>query len=171
MSIKTIDKVLVANRGEIAQRVMRTCKAMGIATVAVHSDADADAPFVRFADEAVRIGPAPAAESYLAIDRVLAAARLTGADAIHPGYGFLSENAAFAKAVGDAGLTFIGPGPMVIAMLGAKRDAKAAAHRAGVAVVPGYAGDYQEPAALVGHARKVGFPLLIKAPAGGGGKG
>jgi acetyl/propionyl-CoA carboxylase alpha subunit len=171
MSIKTIDKVLVANRGEIAARVMRTCRAMGIATVAVYSDADADAPFVRFADEAVRIGPPPVRESYLAIDRILAAARATGADAIHPGYGFLSENAAFAKAVGDAGLTFIGPGPMVIAMLGSKKDAKAAAHRAGVPVVPGYAGDDRDPDALVGHARKVGFPLLIKASAGGGGRG
>jgi propionyl-CoA carboxylase alpha chain len=110
-------------------------------------------------------------ESYLAIDRILAAARSTGADAIHPGYGFLSENAAFAKAVGDAGLTFIGPGPMVIAMLGSKKDAKAAAHRAGVPVVPGYAGDDREPDALVGHARKIGFPLLIKASAGGGGRG
>jgi acetyl/propionyl-CoA carboxylase alpha subunit len=171
MSIKTIDKVLVANRGEIAIRIMRTCRAMGIATVAVHSDADADAPFVRFADEAVRIGPAPAKQSYLAIDRILDAARLTDADAIHPGYGFLSENAAFAKAVGDAGLLFIGPGPMVIAMLGSKKDAKAAANRAGVPVVPGYAGDDQEPRALVDHARKVGFPLLIKASAGGGGRG
>jgi propionyl-CoA carboxylase alpha chain len=171
MSIRTIDKVLIANRGEIALRVMRTCRAMGIATVAVYADADADAPFVRFADEAVRIGPSPARESYLAIDRILAAARATGADAVHPGYGFLSENAGFAKAVGDAGLTFIGPGPMVIAMLGSKKDAKAAAHRAGVQVVPGYAGDDREPGELLAHARKVGFPLLIKASAGGGGKG
>jgi acetyl/propionyl-CoA carboxylase alpha subunit len=169
--MKTIDKILVANRGEIALRVMRTCRAMGIATVAVHSDADAGAPFVRAADEAVRIGPPPARDSYLAIERLLEAARVTGADAVHPGYGFLSENAAFAKAVGDAGLVFIGPSPMVIALLGSKKDAKTVADRAGVPVVPGYAGDDQEPGLLVGHARRVGFPLLIKASAGGGGRG
>src|SRR5262245_39347456 len=119
--MRTITKLLVANRGEIALRVMRTCRAMGIATVAVYSDADAGAPFVRFADEAVRIGPAAARESYLVINQILDAARITGADAIHPGYGFLSENARFSEAVADAGLVFVGPPPEVIAQLGDKQ--------------------------------------------------
>src|SRR5262249_27366686 len=128
-AMRSIDKVLVANRGEIALRVMRTCRAMGIATVAVHSDADADAPFVRFADEAIRIGPPPARESYLVIPAILDAARQTGAAAIHPGYGFLSENARFAEAVADAGLVFIGPPAAVIAELGSKQAAKRIAAR------------------------------------------
>jgi propionyl-CoA carboxylase alpha chain len=171
MANTTITKLLVANRGEIAVRIMRTCRAMGIATVAVYSDADADAPFVRAADEAVRLGPPPPRESYLAIDRIVAAAKLAGADAIHPGYGFLSENAAFAEAVTAAGITFVGPSAKVIAMLGSKRDAKLAAEKAGVPVVPGYSGDDRDPAALAGHAARVGFPLLVKASAGGGGRG
>ena len=164
-----INKVLVANRGEISLRVMRTCRAMGIATVAVYSDADADAPFVRFADEAVRIGAAPARESYLVIPSLLDAARRTGADAIHPGYGFLSENAEFAEAVAEAGLVFIGPPAHVIRALGSKQAAKRIAQRAGVPVVPGYHGDDQS--VLVDEARGIGFPLLVKASAGGGGKG
>jgi 3-methylcrotonyl-CoA carboxylase alpha subunit len=164
-----IDKVLVANRGEIALRVMRTCRAMGIATVAVYSDADADAPFVRFADEAVRIGAPPARESYLVIPSLLDAARRTGASAIHPGYGFLSENASFAEAVADAGLVFIGPPAHVIKSLGSKVGAKRIAQRAGVPVVPGYHGDDQS--ILVDEARTIGFPLLVKASGGGGGKG
>ena len=164
-----IDKVLVANRGEIALRVMRTCRAMGIATVAVYSDADADAPFVRFADEAVRVGAPPARESYLVIPSLLDAARRTGADAIHPGYGFLSENPLFAEAVADAGLAFIGPPAHVIRSLGSKQAAKRIAQRAGVPVVPGYHGDDQS--VLVEQAREIGFPLLVKASAGGGGKG
>ncbi|MDX2090984.1 MAG: biotin carboxylase N-terminal domain-containing protein [Kofleriaceae bacterium] len=166
-----IQKVLVANRGEIALRVMRTCRAMGIATVAVYSDADADAPFVRFADEAVRIGPPPARESYLVINALLDAARTTGADAIHPGYGFMSENAAFAEAVTEAGLVFIGPPADVIGKLGSKQAAKRIAKAAGVPTVPGYDGDDQSTAALVSAAKGIGYPLLVKASAGGGGKG
>jgi acetyl/propionyl-CoA carboxylase alpha subunit len=154
-------KLLVANRGEIALRVMRTARQMGIATVAVYSDADADAPFVRFADEAVRIGPPPARESYLVIPAILDAARRSGADAIHPGYGFLSENAAFSEAVSEAGLTFVGPPAEVIRQLGSKSAAKQLAQKAGVPVVPGY-----EPGAS-----NIEYPVLIKASAGGGGKG
>jgi 3-methylcrotonyl-CoA carboxylase alpha subunit len=169
--VRAIEKILVANRGEIAVRVMRTCRAMGIATVAVYSDADEGAPFVRFADEAVRIGPPPARESYLVIPALLDAARVTGADAIHPGYGFLSENARFAEAVEESGLVFIGPPAGVIAKLGSKREAKHIARKAGVPVVPGYEGDAREMAALVAAARETAFPLLVKASAGGGGKG
>jgi acetyl-CoA carboxylase biotin carboxylase subunit len=169
--MRAIDKVLVANRGEIALRVMRTCRAMGIATVAVYSDADADAPFVRFADEAVRIGAPPARESYLVIPAILDAARTTGADAVHPGYGFLSENAQFSEAVADAGLVFIGPPAQVIAELGSKQAAKRIAARAGVPTVPGYLGDDQSTAAMVAAAAGIGFPVLVKASAGGGGRG
>jgi acetyl/propionyl-CoA carboxylase alpha subunit len=165
----SIEKVLVANRGEIALRVMRTCRAMGIATVAVYSDADAGAPFVRFADEAVRIGQAPARESYLVIPSILDAARRTGANAIHPGYGFLSENPLFSEAVAEAGLVFIGPPAHVIRALGSKQAAKRIAQRAGVPTVPGYHGDDQS--VLLDEARTIGFPLLVKASAGGGGKG
>ena len=169
--MRSIHKILVANRGEIALRVMRTCRAMGIATVAVYSDADGDAPFVRYADEAIRIGPAPARESYLVIPAILDAARQTGAAAIHPGYGFLSENARFAEAVADAGLVFIGPPASVIAQLGSKQAAKRIAARAEVPTVPGYLGDDQSTAGLVAAAHHIGFPLLVKASAGGGGKG
>jgi 3-methylcrotonyl-CoA carboxylase alpha subunit len=169
--MRSIDKVLVANRGEIALRVMRTCRAMGIATVAVYSDADADAPFVRFADEAVRIGPPPARESYLVINALLDAARTTGANAIHPGYGFVSESAAFSRAVAEAGLVFIGPPAGVIEQLGSKQAAKRIAARAGVPTVPGYSGDDQATAAFVAAAEALGYPLLVKASAGGGGKG
>jgi acetyl-CoA carboxylase biotin carboxylase subunit len=167
--VVSIEKVLVANRGEIALRVMRTCRAMGIATVAVYSDADADAPFVRFADEAVRIGAAAARESYLVIPSLLDAARRTGASAIHPGYGFLSENAAFSEAVADAGLIFIGPPAQVIRALGSKVAAKRIAQRAGVPIVPGYHGDDQS--VLLDEAHAIGYPLLVKASGGGGGKG
>ncbi len=161
-------KLLVANRGEIALRVMRTARAMGIATVAVYSDADGDAPHVRFADEAVRLGPAPARESYLAIAAILDAARVTGADAVHPGYGFLAENAQFAEAVTDSGLVFVGPPGDVIRSLGNKQAAKRIADKAGVPIVPGYLGDDRD---LAKHAAEVGYPLLVKAAAGGGGKG
>src|SRR5262252_4808311 len=163
--MRPIDKVLVANRGEIAVRVMRTARAMGIATVAVYSDADADAPFVRFSDEAVRIGPPPPRESYLAINHILDAARITGADAVHPGYGFLAENARFSEAVTGAGLVFVGPPADVIAKLGSKLEAKRIADRAGVPTVPGHPVDD----GVATHARQIGFPLLVKASAGGGG--
>jgi len=163
--------LLIANRGEIAVRVMRTAKRMGLRTVAVYSDADANAMHVSLADETVRIGPAPARESYLRIDAILAAAKQTGADAIHPGYGFLSENAEFAEACAAAGIIFVGPPPSAIRAMGLKDRAKALMAKAGVAVVPGYLGDDQSPATLAKEADKVGYPVLIKAVAGGGGKG
>jgi acetyl-CoA carboxylase biotin carboxylase subunit len=166
-----ISKILIANRGEIAVRIMRTCRSMGIATVAVYSDADADAPHVRAADEAVHIGPSPSSESYLVIDKILAAARRSGADAVHPGFGFLSERAEFAEACVAAGLTFIGPTPSAIRAMGLKREAKETAIAAGVPVVPGYHGKEQEPGLLAQKCRDIGFPVLIKASAGGGGKG
>ena len=150
--MRAIQKILVANRGEIALRVMRTCQHMGIATVAVYSDADAGAPFVRFADEAVRIGPPPARESYLVANAILDAARITGADAIHPGYGFLSENHRFSEAVSEAGLVFIGPPAHVIAWLGSKQAAKRIARQAGVPTVPGYDGEGLGRRRWQGHA-------------------
>jgi len=168
---KTIQKVLIANRGEIARRIMRTCRKMGIGTVAVYSDADHDMPFVAEADEAVRLGPAPSVESYLRIDRILEAAATTGADAVHPGYGFLAENAAFAEACRTAGVIFIGPTPEAIVAMGSKREAKALVHEAGVPVIPGYDGASQDPAVLAREAVRIGFPVLLKASAGGGGKG
>ena len=168
---KTIQKILIANRGEIARRIMRTCRKMGISTVAVYSDADADMPFVAEADEAVRLGPAPSVESYLRIDKILEAAALTGSDAVHPGYGFLAENAAFADACAEAGVIFIGPTPDAIRAMGSKREAKALVEKAGVPVIPGYDGSSQDPAVLAQEALKIGFPVLLKASAGGGGKG
>lgn len=164
-------KLLIANRGEIACRVMRTARRMGIATVAVYSDADARAPHVRMADEAVHLGPAPASESYLKADLILAAAQKTGADAIHPGYGFLSENAGFARACAAAGVTFVGPSPESIEAMGLKDRAKALMEDAGVPVTPGYHGSDQDPELLAREAGKIGYPVLIKAVAGGGGKG
>ena len=166
-------KILVANRGEIAVRVIRACREMGIPSVAVFSDCDRDARHVRDADHAIHIGPNPAVESYLRIDRIIDAAKATGADAVHPGYGFLAENAAFAQACADAGLTFIGPSAEAIRLMGSKTAAREAAIKAGVPVVPGSdifvdtAGDAELSAA----AARVGFPLLVKAVAGGGGKG
>ncbi|MCB9658425.1 MAG: ATP-grasp domain-containing protein [Sandaracinaceae bacterium] len=171
MSTTRIQKILIANRGEIARRIIRTCKRLGIASVAVFSDADESMPFVREADEAVRIGPAPSAESYLRADKILEAAKRTGADAIHPGYGFLSENTAFAQACADAGVIFIGPTAAAIASMGSKREAKRLVGAAGVPVIPGYDGADQDPAVLAQKALEVGFPVLLKASAGGGGKG
>ena len=167
----TINTILVANRGEIAVRIMRTCRSLGIRTVAVYSDADADAPHVQVADDAVRLGPAPVAESYLAIDRVLEAAAASGADAVHPGYGFLSENAAFAEACATAGLTFIGPPAGSISVMGDKAVSKRAMIEAGVPCIPGYQGEDQSDSRLIEEARAVGFPLMVKAAAGGGGRG
>ncbi|MDI1286418.1 MAG: acetyl-CoA carboxylase biotin carboxylase subunit [Reyranella sp.] len=164
-------KILVANRGEIAWRIMRTAKAMGYRTVAVFSDADKEAPHVAFADEAVRIGPPPVGESYLSIDRILEAAHKSGADAIHPGYGFLSENDAFASACESAGLVFIGPPASAIAAMGNKAAAKRRMIDAGVPCVPGYQGDDQSDANLEKEARKIGLPVMVKAAAGGGGRG
>ena len=164
-------KVLVANRGEIARRVMRTCARLGVATVAVYSDVDRGEPHVREADEAVAIGPAPAAASYLDIDAVLGAASATGADAIHPGYGFLSENAAFAEACSTHGVAFIGPSPEAIRLMGDKAAAKRLAVAAGVPVIPGVHDEDLDDAALAHAAAEVGYPILLKAVAGGGGKG
>ena len=164
-------KILIANRGEIACRVIATCQRLGISTVAVYSDADRNARHVRLADEAVAIGPAPARESYLRADAILAAARQTGAQAIHPGYGFLSENADFAQACAEAGIVFIGPSAAAIRAMGDKSAAKALMQQAGVPLTPGYHGDAQAPDFLRAQADGIGYPVLIKASAGGGGKG
>ncbi len=165
------EKVLIANRGEIALRIQRACKEIGIATVAVHSTADADAMHVRLADESVCIGPPPAAESYLNIPRLLAACEITGADAIHPGYGFLSENARFAEILEEHGITFIGPTSEHIRLMGDKIEAKATARRLGIPVVPGSDGAITNEAQGARIAKDMGFPVLVKAAAGGGGRG
>ncbi|HEY7058653.1 MAG TPA: biotin carboxylase N-terminal domain-containing protein, partial [Vicinamibacterales bacterium] len=167
-------KVLIANRGEIAVRIIRACRELGLPTVAVYSDCDRGARHVRDADQAVHIGPSPATESYLRAERLVDAATATGADAVHPGYGFLAENARFAAACRDAGLTFIGPSPEAIELMGSKTAARTVAMRAGVPVVPGT--DEPLPAAateaqLHAAATRIGYPLLVKAVAGGGGKG
>src|SRR5204863_356371 len=164
-------KILVANRGEIACRVFRTAKKMGLKTVAVYSDADARSPHVLMADEAVRLGPAPAAESYLKADLILAAAKATGADCIHPGYGFLSERESFAKACAEAGIAFVGPPPKAIAAMGDKIESKKLAKQAGVNVVPGFLGEIATTEDAVKIAKDIGFPVMMKASAGGGGKG
>ena len=165
------DKVLIANRGEIALRIQRACKELGIATVAVHSTADADAMHVRLADESVCIGPPPASESYLNIPRLLAACEITGADAIHPGYGFLSENARFAEILEEHGITFIGPTSEHIRIMGDKIEAKETAKRLGIPVVPGSDGAVTSEADAKAVAQKMGYPVLIKAASGGGGRG
>ncbi len=164
-------KILIANRGEIACRVMRTANRMGIATVAVYSDADARAPHVLMADESVRLGPAPAAESYLKAELILLAAKETGADAIHPGYGFLSERESFARACAEAGIAFVGPPPKAIAAMGDKIESKKLAKAAGVNVVPGYLGEIADTDEAVRIATDIGYPVMMKASAGGGGKG
>jgi 3-methylcrotonyl-CoA carboxylase alpha subunit len=166
-----IKSLLIANRGEIACRIIRTARTMGIRTVAVYSDADAKALHVRQADEAVHIGPSPARESYLVGEKIIAAAKATGAEAIHPGYGFLSENAGFAQSVIDAGLIWVGPSPASIDAMGLKDAAKKLMAAAGVPVTPGYLGENQDPGHLAKEAGKIGYPVLIKAVAGGGGKG
>src|SRR6476661_10595917 len=163
--------LLIANRGEIACRVIRTARRMGIRTVAIYSDADARALHVRMADEAVHIGPSPARESYLVGDKIIAAAKETGAGAIHPGYGFLSENADFAQEVIDAGLIWVGPKPASIRAMGLKDAGKKLMAEAGVPVTPGYLGENQDPKHLKNEADAIGYPVLIKAVAGGGGKG
>ena len=164
-------KILIANRGEIACRVIRSARRMGIATVAVYSDADARAPHVRMADEAVRLGPPPAAESYLNADLIIDACKATGAEAVHPGYGFLSERESFAVALADAGIAFIGPPPNAIAAMGDKIESKKLAKQAGVNVVPGFLGDIATTDDAVRIAADIGYPVMMKASAGGGGKG
>ena len=161
-------KILIANRGEIACRVIRTARRLGIATVAVYSEADAHAWHAELADEAVAIGPPAARESYLAGEKIIAAAKATGAEAVHPGYGFLSENAGFAEACAAAGLVFIGPPPAAIKAMGSKSEAKALMEKAKVPVVPGYHGADQSDATLAAEAKRIGYPVLLKASAGGG---
>ncbi|MCC6470673.1 MAG: ATP-grasp domain-containing protein, partial [Alphaproteobacteria bacterium] len=165
------EKVLIANRGEIALRIQRACREMGIETVAVHSTADADAMHVRLADESVCIGPPPAADSYLNIPAILTAAAITGADAIHPGVGFLSENARFAEMVAEHDLAFIGPTPDHIRLMGDKIVAKRAAMELGLPLVPGSDGPVAGDDDALRHARAIGYPVLVKAAAGGGGRG
>ncbi len=171
MNMKSINTILIANRGEIASRIMHTCKKMGITCVAVYSEADKNAPFVRQADVAIHIGDPEPIQSYLDQDKIIKAALRSGADAIHPGYGFLSENASFARRCADEGIIFIGPKPEAIAAMGSKSQAKAIMEESGVPVIPGYKGKDQSDATLKSEALKVGFPLLLKATAGGGGKG
>jgi acetyl/propionyl-CoA carboxylase alpha subunit len=168
---RPIERVLIANRGEIASRIMRTCRSMGISTVAIYADPDSNAPFVREADDAVCIGSPLADASFLAIDRIVDIARRTDADAVHPGYGFLAENAAFAQACADAGITFIGPGPDCIRRMGLKIEAKALMAAAGVPVIPGFSAVGLDARALAGRIGELGYPVLLKASAGGGGKG
>jgi 3-methylcrotonyl-CoA carboxylase alpha subunit len=168
---RAITKLLIANRGEIAVRIARTTRRLGITTVAVYSDADRHAMHVRACDEAFRLGPPPAAESYLRGELMVEIAKQSGCDAIHPGYGFLSENAAFARAVTDAGLVWVGPPPGAITLMGSKIESKRLAVENHVPVVPGYFGDDQSTKRLAQEAERIGYPVLIKASAGGGGKG
>src|SRR6266851_769538 len=164
-------KILIANRSEIALRIMRTARRLGYGVVAVYSDADRDALHVREADEGVHIGGALPSQSYLRIEAIVAAAKTSGADAVHPGYGFLAENEDFAKACRDAGLVFIGPSPEAIKAMGNKAGAKAIMQKAGVPCVPGYQGADQSDSIMLAEAKKIGFPVMIKAVAGGGGRG
>src|SRR3954452_1899951 len=164
-------KILIANRGEIACRVIRTARRMGIKTVAVYSDADARAPHVRMADERVRLGPPPASESYLDAELIVDACKATGAEAVHPGYGFLSERESFARALAEAGIAFIGPPPKAIAAMGDKIESKKLARQAGVSVVPGFVGEIRDTDHAVEIANDITYPVMMKASAGGGGKG
>ena len=165
------DKVLVANRGEIAIRVIRTLEELGIGTVAVYSEPDRDAPHARRADEAYLLGPGAATESYLVIDKIVEACRATGAEAVHPGYGFLSERESFAKALAKNKITFIGPPPKAIAAMGDKIESKKLAQKAGVNIVPGWLDDIATTDEAVKIAKDIGYPVMMKASAGGGGKG
>src|ERR1700761_4285228 len=164
-------RILIANRGEIACRIIKTARRMGIATVAVYSEADRDALHVEMADAAVPIGPPPAAQSYLVIDKIVAACKASGAEAVHPGYGFLSERQAFAKALAAAGIVFIGPNPGAIAAMGDKIESKKAAAKAKVSTVPGYLGVIEDEKHAAKIADEIGYPVMIKASAGRGGKG
>ena len=168
---RDIQKILVANRGEIACRIIWTCKEMGIKTVAVHSEADRESLHVKFADEAVCIGPAPSAQSYLNIPAIISAAEITDADAIHPGYGFLAESATFAKVCEDCNIKFIGPRPDVIAMMGDKVEARRTMTAAGVPILPGSPDPIESAEEAKALALDIGFPVIIKAAAGGGGRG
>jgi geranyl-CoA carboxylase alpha subunit len=169
--MKHFDSILVANRGEIAVRVIRSAQQQGYRAIAVYSEADAEAPHVLMADEAVLIGPAPVKESYLDPDRILEAARKTGAQAIHPGYGFLSENADFSKACNDVGIVFIGPTPEAIDIMGNKAASKRRMLEADVPCIPGYQAEDQSDQVLLAAAREIGAPIMVKAAAGGGGRG
>ena len=169
--LKTFEKILIANRGEIALRIIRTCKEMGIRTVAVYSTADADSLHVRFADEAVCIGPPSSAESYLSIPKIMAAVEITNADAVHPGYGFLAENADFAEVCAEYGIKFIGPSPEQIRKMGDKITAKETMISAGVPVVPGSEGLLKDVKEGLKISEEIGYPVMLKATAGGGGRG
>src|SRR6202795_1879035 len=164
-------RILIANRGEIACRVIKSARRMGIETVAVYSEADRDALHVEMADKAIPIGPPPAAQSYLVIEKIVAACKESGAEAVHPGYGFLSERAAFAEALAQAGIVFIGPNPKAIAAMGDKIESKKAAAKAKVSTVPGHLGVIEDEKQAVKIANEIGYPVMIKASAGGGGKG
>src|SRR3954451_22557297 len=164
-------KILIANRGEIAVRIIKTCRRLGIATVVVYSEADADSMAVEMADESVLIGPPPANQSYLVADKIIDACRETGAEAIHPGFGFLSENAGFAKRCADEGIVFIGPNPHAIEAMGDKIESKKFAARANVSVVPGHVGEIDDTAHAIKIAEEIGYPVMIKASAGGGDEG
>src|SRR6202795_2856612 len=164
-------RILIANRGEIACRIIKTARRMGIATVAVYSEADRNALHVEMADDAVPIGPPPAAQSYLVIDKIVAACKESGAEAVHPGYGFLSERAAFAEALAAAGIVFIGPNPEAIAAMGDKIESKKAAAAAKLSIIPGHLGAIDSADEAIAVAEAIGFPVMIKASAGGGGKG
>lgn len=168
---KTFDKILIANRGEISRRVIRTCRDMGVKTVAVYSDADMTSMFVKEADEAYRIGPPASSESYLKMDTILEVAKASGAQAIHPGYGFLSENANFCRLLADNGIKFIGPPTGAIMAMGDKIESKKLANDAKVNTVPGYLGEVEEDEDIIRISNEIGYPVMIKASAGGGGKG